>query len=488
MADDKQDAVHSSSDGGVVGRHPAADQFQFFAAPATGSEFNTSHLQPLPVACFRVGDVRFKFDSSFVLPGVQSEIGAFAVLRENDPRVKGAPISIFGHSDPTYQGNFELGSPTAQSGDDYNKTLSGRRAIAIYALLVRDASLWNNLYASPLGSDVWGEHSIRTMLDETDEADPDDSGQQNKTENSSGGSSQNSSEPARNSRIRDIANDAGQRQQLFLKYMDLLCGELKLDKGKDFLARGAGPDHKGDVQGCSRFNPSLLFSQEDEDRFKAANQPKNADVLAERNARNSQNRRVMLLVFRKGSQILPSKWPCPTFKEGSAGCKKRFFSDGDRRRSTHPPGADREFEQTHDTFACRFYQRISSNSPCHQILDVAGSHISVLLRSNSGAVPLANLSYRIRIDDDQVLEGQTDKDGLIQHPVVPPGDYPLELNGVTVDTLVNTLPEHLERCPLRIPDYLLFEETNGELPDGSESDDVVVANRNPELADGTELA
>ena len=139
MADDKQDAVHSSSDGGVVGRHPAADQFQFFAAPATGSEFNTAHLRLLPVACFRVDDVRFKFDSSFVLPGVQSEIGAFADLRQNDPRVKGAPISIFGHSDPTYQGNFELGSPTAQSGDDYNKTLSGRRAIAIYALLVRDA-------------------------------------------------------------------------------------------------------------------------------------------------------------------------------------------------------------------------------------------------------------------------------------------------------------------------------------------------------------
>jgi hypothetical protein len=69
-------------------------------------------------------------------------------------------------------------------------------------------------------------------------------------------------------------------------------------------------------------------------------------------------------MFRKGSQVLPSKWPCPTFKEGPAGCKKRFFSDGQTRRSTHTPGADRRFDDTHDTFACRFYQRISGASPC----------------------------------------------------------------------------------------------------------------------------
>jgi hypothetical protein len=476
MPDDSQDAVHSSSDGGVVGKHPGVEPFRFFVAPATDSEFNTAHLRLIPIACFRVDDMRFQFDSSFVLPEVQSEIAGFADLRESDPCVHGAPISIFGHADPTYQGNFEPRTSTAKAGDDYNKTLSGRRAISIYALLVRDASIWNNLYTNHLGGDVWGETSIHVMLDATDESDSgdgeSDSQSQGRSQGSSGASSQTSSASARNARVRDIASDSGQRQQLFLKYMDFLCGDLKLDKGKDFLARGAGSDLKGDVQGCSRFNPSLLFSTREEERYEVAYQQKDTETLSERNHRNSQNRRVLILVFRKGSQVLPAKWPCPTYREDSAGCKKRFWSDGDNRRSLHDAGGDRNFSDTHDTFACRFFQRISSSSPCHQVLDVAGSHISVLLRSNSGAVPLVNLSYRIRIDDDKVLEGKTDEDGLIQHPDVPPGDYPLELGGKKVDTLVHTLPEHIERCPLRIPDYLLFDDPNGELPDGSEPDEV----------------
>src|SRR5215472_9114928 len=127
MPDGKQGALHAASDGGVIGTHPAADPFQFFVAPSTSNEFNTARLRLIPIACFRIDDVRFKFDSSFVLLETQAEMKAFADLRKNDPRVDGAPISIFGHADPTFQGNFELGAPTHQSGDDYNKVLSGRR-------------------------------------------------------------------------------------------------------------------------------------------------------------------------------------------------------------------------------------------------------------------------------------------------------------------------------------------------------------------------
>lgn len=353
MTSDGQNPVHFGSDGGVVGKHPDPDPFEFLVGPSTSNEFNTARLRLIPVACFRIDDVRFKFDSSFVLPEAKAEMDAFADLRKQDSRVMGAPISIFGHADPSFQGNFDPGASTAKSGDDYNKTLSGRRAIAIYALLIRDPSFWNTLFSNHLGGDVWGEDAVRIMLDATDSE-------------TAGGSNQSSSNSARNSRVRDIANDSGQRQQLFLKYMNLLCGDLKLDKSADFLARGAGPDQKGDVQGCSRFNPVLLFSQEQESAFEQASKKQDESALSARDTDNAPNRRVMILIFRKGSQVLPSKWPCPSFKEASDACKKRFFSNGDQRRSAHNSGTDRKFADTQDTFACRFYQRLLINSPCNQ--------------------------------------------------------------------------------------------------------------------------
>jgi OmpA family len=362
MPDDKQQgSIHSSTEGGVVGKHADPDPVQLLVAPSTSDEFNRARLRLIPTACFRIDDVRFKFDSSFVLPEAKTEMLAFADLRKNDPKVKDAPISVFGHADPSYLGNFELGSSTYQSGDEYNKTLSGRRAIAIYALLVRDPSFWNTLYTNHLGADVWGPDSIQIILDAL--------GQQGSS--SFGSSSQGSSSSAANARASDIANDSGQRQQLFLQYMNFLCGDLKLDKSADFLARNAGPDLTGDVQGCSRFNPVLLFSTEDEARYKQAFNSKDETTLrGERDPRNAVNRRVVILVFRKGSQALPSKWPCPSYKEGPDDCKVRFFTGdktGDARRSTHDSGAERKFEDHHDTFACRFYQRISDGSPCDTI-------------------------------------------------------------------------------------------------------------------------
>ena len=377
MYDNPNGVIRAATDGGVVGKHPAADPLQILVGPATSNEFNTVRLRLIPIGCFSVEDASFKFDSSFVLPEFQTEINSFVDLREKNPeKIKGAPISIFGHADPSFQGNFELSAPTHQAGDDYNKVLSGRRAIAIYALLVRDAAIWNNLFTDHFGGDVWGEDSIRTMLDAVDPPKA-DGGQQGKSQgasarssSSSGDRNPGSTDSARAAKIRDIAHDPGQRQQLFLKYMNHICGDLKLDKNKDFLARGAGPDHKGDVQGCSRFNPRLLFSSEKEGQFKQAAQDKDETILASRNADNSSNRRVMILIFRKGSQVLPAKWPCPTFKESSAACKKRFFFDGDTRRSTHLPGTDRKFGDNQDTFACRFYQRLRTGSPCDKILTV----------------------------------------------------------------------------------------------------------------------
>jgi hypothetical protein len=360
MGDDKQGTIHSSSDGGVIGRYPDPDPSELLVAPATSDESNTARLRLIPIACFRLDNPRFMFDSSFVLPAAQAEMKAFADLRKSNPKYDKAPISIFGHADPSYEGNFELGISTYQSGDDYNKTLSGRRAIAIYALLIRDPSFWNTLYSNHLGGDVWGTSSVQIMLDALNQ----------QGGSSFGSSSQGSSSSAQNARAQDIANDGGQRQQLFLQYMNFLCGDLTLDKSADFLARNAGPGQKGDVQGCSRFNPVLLFSTEDEARYKQAYQSNDKDTLLERNGANAVNRRVVILVFRKGSQVLPARWPCPSYKDGAADCKKRFFSDGDSRRSTHTSGAPHTYDDSQDTFACRFFQRISTGSPCNSVQPV----------------------------------------------------------------------------------------------------------------------
>jgi hypothetical protein len=462
MAHDNQEIIHAATDGGVVGKHPPVDPFQIFVGPTTTGEFNTARLRLIPIACFNVEDVRFKFDSSFPLPEVQAEIRAFTDLREQDPeRIKGAPISIFGHADPTFQGNFELGAATHHPGDDYNKVLSGRRAIAIYALLTRDAALWNHLFTNNFGGDSWGEDSIRTILDAIDspKAGGGQPGQsqgvsgQGQSSSSAGNPSTGTADSARNAKVRDIAHDTVQRQQLFLTYMKFLCGDLKLDRAKDFLARGAGPDQKGDVQGCSRFNPRLLFSSEKEDQFKQADQDQDQDqdktALAQRNGDNSSNRRVMILIFRKGSQVLPAKWPCPTFKEGGAACIKRFFSDGDTRRSTHLPGIDRKFDDTSDTFACRFYQRISDQSPCHQIpADAPLCHFSFVLFSDLDESLLPNLEFKILSGSKTIFEGRTDSQGTLQAGDVPPGDYPLQIAGVTLN--VPALNKSELNRPLRI--------------------------------------
>jgi hypothetical protein len=75
----------------------------------------------------------------------------------------------------------------------------------------------------------------------------------------------------------------------------------------------------------------------------------------------------MVLLFRVGSQVLRTKWPCPRANEGTSGCVNRFWSDGQERRTNRLPDQDRKYELTHDTFACRFYDRLLNKSPCERI-------------------------------------------------------------------------------------------------------------------------
>ncbi len=294
----------------------------------------------------------FDFASSFIRPDMKDHLPELAALRKDhkiqDPG-SGAdifpPLSIFGHADPV-------------GTDDFNKVLSGRRATAFYAMLVRDTGLWETLFSSPVQDDKWGTRSIQTMLSTVQDPISIDGIAGDETEGAV-----REFQSANGLKSDGIAGPVT-RKALFQAYMDALCGpDLKLDKTSDFLARNQdGGQGKGDYQGCSRFNPLRVFSTSEAANFEGA-----ADK-SERNQENAPNRRVVTLLFPPGRKVNPSFWPCPRATEGVADCRKRFFPDADVRRN--PQGAHREFEDTGDTFGCRFYQIISDDSPCERVKPV----------------------------------------------------------------------------------------------------------------------
>jgi hypothetical protein len=379
--------IHGSSEGGIAASHPLATINPILVGPSTSNEHNVISTSIIPIACWRVDDLRFDFDSSFVRPEIGMEIRHLAELREKHKiAIRGrmeaaAPVaifptlSIFGHADPV--GN-----------DDYNKQLSGRRATAIYGLLTRKTNLWEGLYSSPFGGDNWGNNALVTMR-------------------------------------QAVQQQAGSRQQLFRSYMDALCTLLD-ENGKpvigpdgqplrlelspeDFFARGADPGGKGDYQGCGEFNPLVLFSQREQREFAQRGRE------ATRNQENAPNRRVLVLLFRPGSSVVPSKWPCPRVNEGTAGCHRRFWSDGEKRRSKLLPDERRFFEETKDTFACRFYHRLTTQSPCERFRP------SVVLRLyDPGGNFIANAPYQFSVGNQtNSRSGKADAQGFLRAFDVP---------------------------------------------------------------------
>jgi hypothetical protein len=329
-----------------------------FVAPATGDERNLIRFGLFPIACWRVDDVRFDFDSSVVLPGIRSEIGMLDALIERYTQAALAPesppavpvLSLFGHADPV-------------GTDEYNKALSGRRAAAIYAMLTRRVEIWEDLYnnggafAQPAAGDQWGTRSVQIMLRTLIGQVAVDGEAGTETRQAVATFQDQSGLP------KTGEADAGTRQKLFLAYMDRVCvnpsGQpFQIDPLTGFLASNADAEGKGDFQGCGEFNPVLIFSAELSQLFELA------EDATLRNAANAPNRRVMALLFRPGSRVNPALWPCPRAKEGAAACHKRFWSNGEDRRTKRLPDADRQYKNAQDTFACRFYDRISNNSPC----------------------------------------------------------------------------------------------------------------------------
>jgi hypothetical protein len=367
MPDGQQGVIHTITDGGLSGSHAPVEPIEYLVGPATSDQRNIAHLRLIPIACFRVDDVRFKFGSSFVASDpsdekqdIRAELAHLVELLKKHPD---SPISVFGHADP-------VGS------DVYNKQLSGRRAIVIYALLISntDSATAVRLWQQVSRDESWGEDHRQTMFDLT-------------------------------------GLPAGTPDSdLFRAYMQKLCPpDLNLGK-QDFLGEGADPKGKGDYQGCGEFNPLLIFSKTKNKDFE------NQKDKTARNDANAPNRRVLVLLFRKGSRIDLTKWPCPRATEGVAGCIKRFWKNADERRSTRLPDTDRKSNDTQDTFACRFYQRITDKSPCDKIIELAMLRIRLI---DDNDQPFPPLSYRLEVGG-MTHEGILGKDGLLEQ-LVPVG-------------------------------------------------------------------
>lgn len=383
--------------GGITGIHPGASRRALPVAATDQSGFNTLRAALAPIACWRLEDLRFDFDSSFIKPEGAEEFSALLELLKQHP---GAPLSLFGHADPTGK-------------DDYNKTLSGRRALAVYALLVRDADRWESLYSAPFGGDDWGVRSLQYMLKALD-FDP------GIVDGSLGPKTQAAVRKFQESKALTVDGDPGPqtRAALFPAYMDFMCRDeddapVTLASG-DFLARGADSKLRGDVQGCGEFNPVLVLSS-DED------QALSGDAHAtERNATLLPDRRVMAFLFVPGVSVDPGRWPCPAAEDGPSGCQAQFYPDADTRRS---PGPERRlYGATHDTMACRFYDRFARRSPCEV---TRGSLILRFMNHDGAVIPKA--VYRVTLASGEVREGQTGDDGwLVEQNVQTPEQVHVE--------------------------------------------------------------
>ena len=290
----------------------------------------------IPLGCWRVEDIRFAFDSSFVLPGVAAEIPLLAQSagEAHDAR----PWRFAGLGDPGTASAFAVRPRGPGWERRLQQALSGRRAIAIYGLLTRDTALWEKLFSHSFGGDKWGDGSLETMLVTTDPT----LATERRPKGAAVASGQNRRRNARNA-LSGIHEQSCRKRE---------AGEKRLP------GRGKDARSKADFQGCSEFNPLLLFSKEEDATFR---KPASKE---QRDQENSPNRRCWRLLFRPGSRVDTAKWPCPRADEGAAGCFARFWSDGETRRGKRLPGQRRKFEDSRDTFACRFYHRLTAGSPC----------------------------------------------------------------------------------------------------------------------------
>jgi hypothetical protein len=377
------------TDGGIAARMRGRVSLPIAVAPSFRDGFNAIRPSLSPIACWRIDDHRFAFDSSFPHPTASLE---FATLRDlRPPGVDGAGLlSVFGHADPT-------------GAAAYNKTLSGRRALAVYALLTRRTDLWDRLHENPFGGDRWGIRSLQTILAHLGH-DP------GPVDDAMGPHTRSAVEEFQTSRglAAHGSLDKPTRLELYLAYMDALCaGENDSPfryQASDFLGKGSAADHRVDVQGCSAFNPIVVFSSEETRTFAKE------ENHASRNAENAPNRRVLVYVFPADANVAADSWPCPSAEDGPDACRAHFWSDADAR--LRPRDARREIRKKGKTFGCKFYDGFARLSLCES----TRSTVRIwLLDANGRKMP--NTRYRFEVGPQQ-RDGVTDESGMLIEPEI----------------------------------------------------------------------
>lgn len=368
---------------GVTASHPVQVVLPVIVAPVPDEQkaekFNAVRDPLVILGCKTVPNSHFEFDSSFVTPNAAVGFTKMKTLldlhREGD---RFPPSALFGHADPT-----------GKAG--YNRMLSGRRGTAVYGVLTKDTAIWENLFTNSFGGDVWGLLAIQRMLSISlitlsPSGLPEvpfyfgafDGGKTEQTRKQTADAI-NAWRQARGLG-KGTTLGAKERKLLFKEYMDAICNgpDFKLAK-TDFIARGqGGAALTGDVMGCGEFNPRFLLTDA---AVKEAEKDKSKRPA--RDESYATNRRVILYVFKHGTEIEPSKWPCPAPRTEELGpCEKRFWSNGVKRRAeaneqrtfgeamTHLKAdesgklVETPIEQTGNTMACRFYHGFARHSPC----------------------------------------------------------------------------------------------------------------------------
>ena len=387
-ADDSQNGAGGGSGNSFAAQHAAYPKRTLNVAPTDGStKFNTIRIPLIPVACWRLSDPAFAFDSSFVAPSFRGELVPTTDPSGEPPQTPpastssdssplctlsalvaanpGCPAALFAHCDPA-------------GSDALNKTLGDRRAIAIYALLTRQPDLWVYLHDNPQVGDKWDLRMVQTMLAGVEDG---------QGTHYYAGASNGIKDADTTDAVKRFQGDAGlsadgdpgskTRKALYGAYMDSLCtpGSAPASatpfrmQPADFLGGAgaqAGDLPKMSLQSCGKFNPILLLTSAEmggEDTTDGASK-------TTRNADDAPNRRVIMFLFKKGTTVDTGVWPCPKVKETSDACKSAFWPDGD----THRKNTDqlRLYEKTRDTMACRFYDRFARRSPCEgaRVLDM----------------------------------------------------------------------------------------------------------------------
>jgi hypothetical protein len=424
---------------GVTASHPAQAVFPVLVAPVPDEQqsknFNAIRDPLVILGCKELPNDHFEFDSSFVTPNAAKGFTRFKELL--DLHVEGdrlPPSAVFGHADPT-------GKP------GYNRMLSGRRATAVYGVLTKDTAIWENLFSNHYGGDEWNPIAIQNMLSISlitlaDIGLPEapfyqDAVDGGKTEQTR----QSTAEAIAAYRLargmgKGTTLGAKERKQLFKEYMDAICNGDKFKLAKtDFIARGqGGAALTGDAMGCGEFNPRFLLT---DGAVKAAEKDKSLQPA--RDESYAVNRRVIIYLFKHGTEVEPSKWPCPApLGEDVGACQKRFWSNGVKRQKeadeertfgedmTHLSADDQgelvetPIEETGNTMACRFYHGFARHSPCEAKLKEWVIRFKVPTFGGKLAT-LKNRRFFAKVGESESspeIRGTTDDFGVVRLPVL----------------------------------------------------------------------